>query len=320
MSFSRAVFFLLLLLVSSSPVYAIDSILIVRPSGHHFEQIVSGISDELAGELRYEDIVFDAKSTKSDLYAVIERYQPRAIVLMGNRQLKLFRGLQEDRPAISLPPSIAVAALFIDRVLAGSKNVTGILYEIPAVTSLVSLRSITAKNIKRVGVLYRHDMIDMIEENRRYCESEGIELVSVGISDSDANSTRKTKQALRKLADKSIDALWISNDSRLLTRDLITRSWMPFMTRFNKPVVVGVETLTKTQLNMGSLAVFPDHTGLGAQTAGKIFDLMDNRWKIEGETFEQPLSVIKHVNVKISQDRGIRFKESKLLQVDKVIR
>ena len=96
--------------------------------------------------------------------------------------------MQKEQKEENFPPVVAVAALFIDRGMRGSSNITGILYEIPAVTSLVSLRSISKKEVRRVGVLYREGMEDMIEINQQFCNAEGIELIAQSISKKDARA------------------------------------------------------------------------------------------------------------------------------------
>jgi len=159
---------LLSLWLLSSLTNAADNILIARPAGSDFEKIVIGIGDELEGELVFHDLVLDREFGVDDLYLAIKNQNPKALVLMGNRQLRLFKQMKASKPHEEFPPVVAVAALFIDRVMANVENVTGILYEIPAVTGLVSLRNISVGEIKRVGILYREDMADMIEINRQF--------------------------------------------------------------------------------------------------------------------------------------------------------
>jgi len=312
--------FALILLFATPIAHALDTILIIRPAGPHFEQIVSGIADETEGEIAYQELVIDKTATVKEMYLSIMTHQPKALVLMGNQQMNLFKQLQHSHSQETFPPVVAVAALFIDRVMADSKNVTGILYEVPAVTGLISLRNISKQNIKRVGVLHREDMADMIAINKQYCAAEGIELVTLSISNEAAKDAWKTSKALKKLGRQSLDAIWISNDSGLLTKKLVIKSWMPFMARFKKPVLVGVETLIKSKLNMGTLAVFPDFSDLGVQTAGIIFELMENNWQMEERGFDQPISVMKHLNVYISKKREIKLHQDRLSQIDKIIK
>lgn len=69
---------------------------------------------------------------------------------------------------------------------------------------------------------------------------------------------------------------------------------------------------------MRNFGVFPDHSALGTQTAGIIFDLMDEDWVLHDRGFEQPIGVVKHLNATISSAPGIAFDPDRLAQIDKV--
>jgi len=310
---------ILALLLSIAPSHAVDNILIIRPAGPDFEETVGGLADELDGEIAYQELILDKNPDIEPMYRAIQTQQPKALVLMGNRQLNLFKRMKSAHPNDTFPPVVAVAALFIDRVMADSPNVTGILYEVPAVTGLVSLRNISKQPIKRIGVLYQKEMVDMINLNQQFCEAEGFELVATGLSRKDTKDPKRISKALKKLSRQSLDAIWISNDSGLLTRDLVLKSWIPFMKKFNKPVLVGVGSLVSTKLNMGNLAVSPDHSALGSQAAGLLFDLMDDDWQLDENRFDQPISVLKILNLQISRQRKIDLDEERLSQIDKLI-
>jgi len=307
-------------LLCSFAVHAGEEILIIRSASADFEKIVAGTDEELDGEVSYSDKVLEQTASEEDMYIEVKNVQPKVLVLVGNRQLRLFRQMKKNRPNEEFPPVIAVAALFIDRVMKGVDNVTGTLYEIPAVTGLVALRQASKKKISKVGMIYLEGMEDMMKMNEALCKAEGIELVGIPIFENKKSFTKLVKKALKKLNHKSIDAIWISNDSNLLSRELVINAWMPFMSRYKKPVVVGVSSLVNTRLNIGSIAVFPDHTGLGVQTAGIIFEVMDNDWQINGRGYDQPISVIKHVNITISKKRKIKYKQEGLRHIDEIIK
>jgi len=302
-----------------SSAYADVDVLIVRPEGKNFNDIVAGLDEELDGELSYRELIIGSTATSDQIYSVIRDDSAKVLVVMGNQPLRLIKKVKKNHPDESLPPVVAVAALFIDMVLANEKDVTGILYEVPAVTGLVNLRNISKGKIQRVGVLYRESMSAIIESNRIYCEAEGIELIGLKISNKEAKNSKKTRKVLKKLKRKSLDALWITNDSLLLTKESVVNAWIPFMSTFKKPVLVGVKSLINSRLNMGTFAVFPDHSSLGVQTAGMLFDLMDNDWKIDEHRFDHPISVKKYLNTSVSEKRGIKFNKDRLRQIDKLV-
>lgn len=126
------------------------------------------------------------------------------------------------------------------------KNTTGIRYEIPAVTSLVQLRSLMQRPLKKVGVIYRQWMGDFIRQNQRWCQQENIELVSVELPNQ--LSTSKLKYQLKHLLRKDIDTLWVVNDNGLLRPRSIQNVWLPLLKNVDKPVLVGINALADPEL------------------------------------------------------------------------
>ncbi len=301
-----------------------DGVLVIRPANEHFEQVLHGMESELEGEVGVYDVIVDKKTEVASLYKEVQERQPSAMVLMGNHSLSLYTKLQEKYRAENIPPAVAVAAVFADWVMAskpGKDRVTGILYEIPAVTGLVTLRSISQKEIKRVGMLYRKGMEGMVENNTRFCKLEGIELIPMEVKEADIKKPKRFKKLLKKLSKNSLDALWITNDSVLLRPELVVKAWVPFLSKFDKSVLVGVETLIGSNLNIGNLGVFPDHNDLGTQTASILFELLDQEWDFSERSnqYDQPISVKKHLNLKISKQRKIGLHESRFSQLDEVL-
>ena len=79
-----------LLLIHSFP-SAASTVLIVRSEGIRFEKTVTGILEELDGELDHYNIALAKGATKDDLNALLVQYKPNALVMMGNQQLNLFK-------------------------------------------------------------------------------------------------------------------------------------------------------------------------------------------------------------------------------------
>jgi putative ABC transport system substrate-binding protein len=131
-------------------------------------------------------------------------------------------------------------------------------------------------------------------------------------------SPRDLRAALANLQeDAKIDALWVLNDNRLLSPELVTSVWAPAI-RDGLPVAVGVEGLVSTEVRFGSFAILPDHKGLGLQAANMIFDLRDNQWRISERRVEQPVSVKTVMNVRYARAR-LGFREAMLERIDLVV-
>ena len=307
----------LVLFCVSSNLAAANSALIIRGQADMFDEIVKGMVDDLEQEFKTHSLTIDNKTRVNDIDKMMKKTSPDIIILMGNKSVNLYADFQDANKQSSYPPAIAVAALFIDQVNTRLKNVSAIRYEIPAVTSAVSIRSILKKPVKKIGVVYREWMKDMIEENRAYCEKEGLELVGVQLPNKMRNVSKKVKRALKEL-NEEVDVIWILNDNGLLTKDALIKAWLPNRVNSRLPAIVGIKQFI-TKIPLGAFAVVPDNYGLGAQVADMVFEIMDNEWQLEQVKVHQPVSVKKFLNSQTLSNKGIRIKSETLNQLDEVI-
>lgn len=310
----------LAIMVLSLPVQTIfaNNALVIRGKSANFEEVMRGMNDDLEGEVTLNELLVKKGSSVSDIEKKFKQSPPDLVILMGNKAVNLYAKFQSKNPDRKYPPAIAMAALFIDKFVTKLKNATAIRYEIPAVTSAVVMRTVLGKPIKKLGVVYREWMKDIIEENRRFCEAEGIELIGVQLPNKAKKMENEVKKALKQL-DKNVDALWILNDNSLLTGKSIGKAWLPSRGKSKIPAIVGIK-LFMTKFPLGSFAIVPDNYGLGAQAAGMIFELIENDFELEDTDIQQPVSVKKFVNVKTLDSKGVGYQSSKLSQVDEVIK
>ena len=130
---------------------------------------------------------------------------------------------------------------------------------------------------------------------------------------------RLVSKKIKKLS-YDVDAFWILNDNELLTKNVILNAWIPGLNKYDKPVIVGVESLVETKFKIGTLSVSPDHYALGVQAASKILDIKYEDWVVKGVDIEQPLSVKKVFNQVVSKQRKIEVNESRFGELDRVIK
>ena len=310
----------LTILVLSLPIQATfaNNALIIRGKSANFEEVMRGMNDDLEGEVTLNELLVIKGTSVTDIENKFKQSPPDLVILMGNKAVNLYAKFQAKNPKNEYPPAIAMAALFIDKFVVKLKNATAIRYEIPAVTSAVVMRTVLGKPIKKLGVVYREWMQDIIEENRRFCEAEGIELVGVKLPNKAKKMEDEVEKALKQL-DNEVDALWILNDNSLLTGKSIGQAWLPLRAKSKIPAIVGIK-LFMTKFPLGSFAIVPDNYGLGAQAAGMIFELIENDFVLENTDIQQPVSVKKFVNVKSLDSKGVSYQSSKLSQVDEIIK
>lgn len=306
--------------LSVSLVEAANNVLIIRGDNKAFSDIVEGITADFESEISIDEYVTHNSISQSDVKTLLATHSPSALILIGNQAINAYSELQNAEPLADFPPAIALGALHIDKFVVNMSNTKGIRYEIPAVTSLVHLRSVIDQPVKNVGVLYRQWMKDDFLENLRYCQDEGINLIGMELPNQSSNLPGRIKSALSYLKAQSVDAIWVVNDNVLLTKDTLVNAWLPELKYFDKPVVVGVESLLYTPLNFGAYAIVPDHYGLGVQSAGVLGDLIDNQWKLDDTSIEPPLSIRKLINTSVMKKKRIPYRTRMLDTKDKIIK
>jgi hypothetical protein len=275
-----------------------DAILVARGRGEQFDLAAKGLREELGNDFSIKDFAVAFAANAKKLAAAIETVKPKAIVLMDNRAIKLYCKVQQHTPdASQCIPSVCLMAAMVETAMSGLKNSVAISYEVPIVTSAVSLRALSSKPIEKIGVIHRTFMTKFITKNTAFCRREKFELVSVSLPDRKFSYWRTLRNALdRMLKGGAVDALWIPNDNKLLTPELIRDVWAPIIRKHRVPAIVSVEVLVHPRVDMGSFAVLPDHRALGAQAAELIFEARDNNWRFDEKRVECPISVYKGVN------------------------
>ncbi|MEM9100850.1 MAG: hypothetical protein AAGB12_00895 [Pseudomonadota bacterium] len=297
-----------------------DTILLVHDKGEAFSDVKNGFIDEIDGEFTIESLEV-TKSTSSDAISKsTKKINPKLIVLAGNTAVKFYADYQKSQGSDNIPASLVVAALFADKLVGNLKNATAIRYEIPAVTSMVNLRSISSGSMQKIGVIYREWMKDLIKKNKDFLAQEGFQLVTVSLDNKTSKPEKDIKKAIKNLKKEKIDALWIINDNTLLNGNTLKKAWIPGLKNTKFSVVVNAETLISTKFKFGNFAVYPDHYGLGIQVANAVFDIADSDWSIDDRDIEEPLSVKKALNVKLTEKKGIELKSTALSTVDKVVK
>jgi len=296
---------------------AAKSILVLHPKGESFDDAKKGIQETLGPTYAVKDFEFDKESGVGDLVKVWKGSLPKIVVAMDNKGILLAKDAR-DNLHDSTVPLVGLMGVRVDASLKNVRNVVGINYEIPAVTTLVNLRAILPKPIKKAGVIYRESMEDLFLRNAEFCKQEGIELVGIKVPDA-SDPKESLDKALKDLIGRAdVDALWVLNDNFFLNAKLIVGSWQPGLSDWKHPVIVGIETLVKPAFKFGTFAVLPDNYALGAQAAGLVQEIDDAGWKVEEWKVDQPLSVVKTLN-KPGTKKCCGIEESKLGEVDKVL-
>jgi hypothetical protein len=280
---------------------------VLLPPGPETQQVLAGLRDEVRDDFDLVTLAIEPGTTAKDVQRLIERDRPAVLVLMNNPTVRLYQQWQESLPAGAVaPPALVLMAALAEESCGGLRNVAGIAYEPPAVTSLAALRALLSRQVQKVGVVHRARFRRLIERQRAQVSRERFELIPVEVADDPG--PRELRRALDKLRAAGVDTLWVPNDDRLLRPDLMAEAWSPWLLARPLPVVVGVASLVGAgDPPFGTFGVLPDHAALGAQAASLLFDLSARGWDTAGLGFADPLSVRSVLDVRRARARfGLR--------------
>src|SRR4029078_5889485 len=125
----------------------------------------------------------DKDSTLAELTSAIDETKPSCLVLLNNPTLRLYKRYQQSRPNGHFLPAVAVITSFLEQSAQGMQNITGIAYEVPGVIQFVKLRSIVARPVRRVGVVYRQPSQSFIARRQQLANREQIEILGKEVSE-----------------------------------------------------------------------------------------------------------------------------------------
>jgi ABC-type uncharacterized transport system substrate-binding protein len=291
------------------------TILVCMPDTPQTREVWRGLSDELGQEFRLVAVAVESRADSAIIERGIQTHSPAALVLMNNPTVSAYRGYAGSADARRLP-SVVVMTSFLDGAALRAIGATGISYEVPLITAVTNLRKVLATSVETVGVAYRAPLASFVKREVELASREKIRVVERPLSD-EPNSS-EIKRALRELKQEA-DAVWVLNDDRVLTPQLISQGWLPGLNEKPwRPTIVGVASLVSTSQALGTLAVMPDHTALGVQAANLVYDIADNEWQVPEAFAQLPLSTNTAFDLHHASER-FELKQGALAQVDKVV-
>jgi hypothetical protein len=293
------------------------TILVAMPETVQTKEVWEGLADELSREYRLVAVRIEGERAAADLGVAMERYRPNGLVLMNNPTVAAYRAFQERARLASYPPAVVVMTSFFDGHPAVISGATGISYEVPLITAVTHLRKVLAAPIERVGVVARPSLRGFVQRQAALAAREQITVIAqeVGVSP----NASEVKWALRRLKHQ-IDALWVLNDDRLLTPRLIADGWLPGLNEApHRATIVGAAALVSPPQSLGTFAVLPDHTALGVQAAGILFEVAENGWVLPpGAQVQLPLSTTTTLDLAQVRER-FSLRGGALQHVDRIV-
>jgi hypothetical protein len=286
------------------------------PDTPQTQAVWTGLSDELGGEFSLVAVQVEDRESSQVVANAVQQHKPSALVLMNNPTVAAYRHYLTLPNAVRGIPAVVVMSSFLDSEQLAQVGATGITYEVPLITVVTNLRRIVASPVERIGVVYRTPLAGFLRRQRELAATEQIQVVALEV-DATPNVS-ELKRAIRLLKLES-EALWILNDDRLLSPQLIAEAWLPGLNEKPwRPTIVGAASLVSSANSLGTVAVLPDHTALGDQAASLIFEIADNDWKLPNSVASLPVSTKTTVDMAQVRER-FPLREDALARIDRVI-
>ena len=198
-------------------------------------------------------------------------------------------------------------------------NTTGIAYEVPGVTAFVQLRSVIARPVHRVAVLYRPRFRGFIERQARLAAREQITLVPLPVGDDpDGGRGPGGPAPGARRARRSMPCGCSTTTACCATPRFLEEAWRPELAALGVPVVVGLSSLASPEARFGTFAVVPDHEALGVQSAQLVFNLSQAGWRADQHPIEPPFSTVTIANLKLLE-RPFGLRPGAAERIDRVV-
>ncbi|MEO6034475.1 MAG: ABC transporter substrate binding protein [Verrucomicrobiota bacterium] len=223
------------------------------------------------------EIELRGKSNQKELLKALGEAKPDVVVAIGLQAAETSRDYVGNIPLL-----FVMVANPNKRGLEGS-NIAGISLNIPLIMQFTNYTNVV-RNLRKLGVIYDEKKTgDVIREAKIEAEKIGMELVGISV-----NSPKAVADALKKLIEQKIDALWMVADETVVTP--ASFQFLQRETARNKLPFLAASEIFVEKGALASLTV--DYTDMGRQ-AGEIVNQMIKDRKLFAELRTVPPAKVK---------------------------
>jgi hypothetical protein len=302
-------FIINVLILSSLNIFA-KNIMIMRGDTQKFENFSEVLQKELSSDYSLSEFVTDKSSTLKDLKKKIRKNKPNLVILIDNKSIVLFNKFNKSNK--KKIPGVAALALNLKQVLKGNKNVSGIAFEVPPVTTVVNYQKLTGAKIKNLLVFYRQSKYNLlIKDSKKHFAKIGIKLVAINV---EKNGTEKedvssflNNNLEKEVNNKKIDAIWVITDNYLINKETFNKSWIPVARKTSKSFLCGVEKFATPQFNFCAFSTSPNLEKLAEQTSEQVYSILDDNTRPIEIGVEYVISTNKALNSKKVKDLDLKI-------------
>ena len=149
----------------------VPAVMVFLPQTKDTAKLWTGLHDELIDDFDVVPFLMKPETTAAEMSQALGSTKPSCVVLVNNPTVRLFAQVQAAAGG-KTPPAVIVMTSYVQEVAAALKNVTGIAYEVPAVTSFVNVRNLVPAKVEKVGVLRRAAFAKYLGRQREIAAQE----------------------------------------------------------------------------------------------------------------------------------------------------
>lgn len=240
-----------------------------------FNDMRDGILEEMKAK-GYENV--EVKCAQGDASALQTIAQNMAdgsydlVFTIATPSTQAIVNLETETPVFFCAVSAPVAAGVITDMEKPDKNATGTSNAIP-VSDIFALSNKLTPDVKTYGFIYctsEDNSVNTVKNAKEYCDSNNIKYEEVSVT-----SSSDVEQAIKSLTDKGVDAVFIPNDS-------VVMSAMSVVTEVARDKKIPVYGSSATMVDAGCFATIAvSDEEIGKMTADMAVEYLDGGKKVE---------------------------------------
>lgn len=263
----------LIMLVAFSLYGQANNVLIIRPDVSDFKKVELGIHRATRNTATIKSL---SSKSEAGIMKAISAGSPRVIVVMGEKQIRRWRKIQQKNKEIDQIPSILVDNDFYNDNLPNSCIIN---YEPRLKHYVDEVVQLSGRKPRNIGVIYSSNSKKRVASYLREASllNVSLQLKSVVISDPET-SIKSIIEDLTK--HYHVDFMIIMNDHAIINTQNVASIWLSLLSPLQIPVAVPSDYFYELEPRIGSFAIKPHYSEIGRVIASVINSSKVNNWKL----------------------------------------
>jgi hypothetical protein len=265
--------FHVILLVAFSLYGQTDDVLIIRPDVSDFKKVELGIHGAIRNKVTMNPV---SSGSATDIINTITAGSTKLVVVMGNKEIRRWRKLQQKHQEIHQIPSILLDNDFYNDNMPNSCIIN---FEPKLRHYIDNVVQMTGKKPQDIGVVYSSNSREIVTSYQRDASHLNVNLHAEAVVISDPENS--IKSIVKNLTRHShIDFMIIVNDHAVINNRNVASTWLSLLSPLRIPVAVPSDYFYELEPRIGSFAIKPHYREIGRVVASVINSAQANNWKL----------------------------------------